>query len=77
MRQACRVTDSWQIRHFSQSNPAGQGQGDVPALLRSLAGSIEQLEDVEVQDIVFHNETDDEGRSYPTMTVYFHDSGAS
>lgn len=70
------MTDSWQVWHFSQSNPVGDGQGDVPALLRRVAASIEQLgDDVEVQDVVFHDEQDDERDSVPSMTVYFHRSG--
>ena len=75
-RQTCPVTDSWQVRHFSQSNPVGNGQGNVPALLRRVATSIEQLgNDVEIQDVVFHDEQDDQGDSVPMITVYFHRSG--
>jgi hypothetical protein len=71
------VTDSWGVRHFSQSNPAGDGQADVPALLRRVAASIEQLQPAEIQDIVFHAESDDEGDAWPSMTVYFHDADGS
>lgn len=63
--------DRWTVEHFSQANPAGDGQEDVAALLRRVAGSIEGLGDVVVQDIVFHNELDDDARYAPTMTVYF------
>jgi len=35
------MTKSWMIRHFSQANQKGPGQGDVPALLRRVADSIE------------------------------------
>ena len=66
------VTESWTIRHFSQSNPSGTGQGDVPALLRRVAASVEALGPVEVQDIAFHSESDDDGYVWPSMTVYFH-----
>jgi hypothetical protein len=62
---------AWTIDHFSQSNPAGAGQGSVPALLRRVADSIDALGDVEVQDIAFHSQpTADEDDL--TMTVYFH-----
>ncbi len=42
------------IEHFSQANPAGSGQADVPTLLRRVAETLERLGPVEVQDIVFH-----------------------
>lgn len=71
------MNDSWTIRHFSQANPAGEGQQNVPALLRRVATSVEELGDIDVQDVVFHSEVDDEGDDWPTMTVYFHSSGAS
>ncbi|MCC3326917.1 hypothetical protein [Nocardia abscessus] len=62
--------DRYQINHFSQSNPAGPGQGDVAALLRTIAASIEQLGDVSVQDLVLHNEITSEG-AWPSITVYY------
>jgi hypothetical protein len=58
------------INHFSISNPAGLGQGDVPKLLRSLADSLEQEGDVQVMDIVFHSEVTGEEDDL-TFTVYF------
>jgi hypothetical protein len=60
-----------QIHHFSQSNAAGIGQGDVAALLRQLADSIDGLGQVSVQDISFENDVTDDGL-WPSMTVYFH-----
>ena len=66
------MTDSWTISHFSQSNPSGAGQGNVAALLRRVAASIEELGEVEVQDVTFHGEIDDDGNPWPHMTVYFH-----
>ena len=48
------MSDShWTIHHFSQSNPAGPGQGDVAALLRRVADTVESLGDVQVQDLTF------------------------
>ena len=55
---------------FAQSNPVGLGQGDVAALLRRVADSVEQLGDVQVQDIVFQIEVTD-GEDQLTMTVYY------
>ncbi|MFJ6707163.1 MULTISPECIES: hypothetical protein [unclassified Streptomyces] len=64
--------ESWTIKHFSQANPAGTGQGDVLALLRRVADSIEGLGLVEVQDLVMHTEVTADG-DWPSLTVYFHD----
>lgn len=58
------------ISHFSQSNPAGDSQGDVAALLRAVAASIESLRDVAVQDLVLHNEVTANG-PWPSITVYY------
>lgn len=66
-------TESFPSRHFSQSNPAGPGQDDVPALLRRVADSIEELGQVWVQDLVLHNEVSADGDCY-SVTVYFHEA---
>lgn len=56
--------------HFSQSNPEGPGQGNVPALLRRVADTIDSLGNVAVCDITFHSQvTADEDDL--TMTVYY------
>ncbi|WP_369223285.1 hypothetical protein AB5J52_20025 [Streptomyces sp. R39] len=65
--------ESWTIKHFSQANPAGVGQNDVPALLRRVADSIEGLGPVEVQDLVMHTEITGDG-PWPSLTVYFHNA---
>lgn len=65
------VADDWTINHFSQSNPTGIGQGDVPALLRRVADSIEELGDVQVEDISFASAVADPEDDL-RMTVYFH-----
>ena len=62
---------SWTVEHFSQANPAGKDQGDVPALLRRVADSINALGEVEVQDLVMHTEVTENG-DWPSLTVYFH-----
>ncbi len=56
-------------RHFSQSNPEGPGQENVPALLRRVADTIEAWE-IDVQDIVYQTDVTAEGE-WPSMTVYF------
>jgi hypothetical protein len=67
------VTESWLVRHFSQSNPEGPEQGDIPRLLRRVADSIEALGAVEVQDVTFETEHTANG-PWHSMTVYFHSS---
>jgi hypothetical protein len=62
---------TWAVEHFSQANPAGKDQGDVPALLRRVAGSIEALGEVEVEDLVMHTEVTENG-DWHSLTVYFH-----
>jgi hypothetical protein len=62
--------ENWTVQHFSQSNPDGPGQGDVVALLRRVADSLEDLGDVTVQDITFHSEATAEEADL-TMTVYY------
>jgi hypothetical protein len=62
---------AWTVEHFSQANPAGAGQGDVPALLRRVADSIEALGEIEVQDLVLHTEVTADG-GWHSLTVYFH-----
>ena len=63
--------DDWTINHFSQSNPMGSDQGDVPSLLRRVADSIEELGDVQIEDITFGTAVGDPEDNL-TMTVYFH-----
>jgi hypothetical protein len=61
----------WTIRHFSQSNPMGAGQDNVPALLRRVAQTVEGLGPVDVIDVTFHTEITGEGGRH-SMTVYYH-----
>jgi hypothetical protein len=64
---------SWAVEHFSQASPAGADQGDVPALLRRAADSIDALGEVEVQDLVMHTEVTENG-DWHSLTVCFHRS---
>lgn len=63
-------SSGWTAQHFSQSNPAGPGQDNVPALLRRVADSITDLGQVEVLDLVMHNEVTEDG-AWPSITVYY------
>ncbi|MET9630653.1 hypothetical protein ABZX92_24595 [Lentzea sp. NPDC006480] len=60
----------WTAFHFSQSNPAGRGQGDVSALLRRVADTIDALGEVEIMDITF-KATPTESEDDLTMTVHY------
>jgi hypothetical protein len=62
---------SWTAEHFSLANPRGQGQGNVPLLLRNVADAIQGLGAVEIQDLVLHTEVNEFG-DWPSITVYFH-----
>jgi hypothetical protein len=66
-----RDWSEWSALHFSQSNPIGFGQWDVPALLCRIADTIDGLGVVGIQDIAFHAELDDDGADRPSMTVYY------
>jgi hypothetical protein len=65
------MVEIWTIRQFSQANPQGDGQDNVPALLRRLADTIGDQGKIVVQDITYTNEIDEDGKWRPTMTVYF------
>jgi len=63
---------TWTIRHFSQANKPGPGQGSVSALLRTVADTIDTIDSIEVQDIVMHTEVTGDDEYWVSMTVYFH-----
>jgi hypothetical protein len=60
----------WTVSHFTQSNPRGPGQGDVAALLRRVADSIDRLGDVQIRDITFRSDITD-AEDDLRLTVYF------
>ena len=60
----------WTAEHFSQANPAGPGQDDIPALLRRVAESVEAIGPVKVHDLILHTEVTDSG-PWSSLTVYF------
>lgn len=60
----------WTVDHFSQSNPKGPGQDDVPALLRRVAETLETYGRIHVQDLVLHTEVNEHG-DWHSVTVYF------
>ncbi|WP_234012430.1 hypothetical protein [Nocardia cyriacigeorgica] len=62
----------YQAFHFSQANPKGPGQGDVAALLRAVADTVDELGAVSVSDVVLHSETTVDGE-WPSITVYYQD----
>jgi len=58
------------LTSFTQNLPAGEGQADVPALLRRIADTLEGRGDVHVEDIVYYVEITAEGE-WPRMRVYY------
>lgn len=60
----------WPVLHFAQSNPSGDGQENIPALLRRVADSLEQLGPIEVLDMCFHALLSS-GTEDPTLVVYY------
>ncbi|MCA0157606.1 hypothetical protein LB823_15545 [Tsukamurella sp. M9C] len=58
------------LRSISQANPRGAGQGDLPALLRRFADTVEALGTVEVEDLVMHDEITEDG-SWLSFTLYY------
>ena len=60
----------WTAQHFSQGNPAGPRQGDVPSLLRRVARTLEKLGPLEVRDLVLHTEVTAEG-PWHSLTIYY------
>jgi hypothetical protein len=65
------MVEDWSVFHFAQSNPKGDGQGDVAALLRRVADTIDSLGDAQVQDITFSS-APTEGEDDLAVTVYYH-----
>ena len=59
--------------HFSQANPRSAGQDNVPALLRRVADTIDELGDVDISDLILHSEITSDGENRPSITVYYHD----
>ena len=68
-------TSKLTAEHFSQANPSGRGQDDIPALLRRVSKSLEKIGPVNVQDLILHTEVTADGLR-PSLTVYFHRSSA-
>ncbi|RJO75769.1 hypothetical protein D5S18_13350 [Nocardia panacis] len=60
----------YQTLHFARANPAGPDQANVPALLRTIASTIEGLGPVTVGDLILHNEVTADG-NWPSITVYY------
>lgn len=48
--------DRWSSYHFSQATRLGKAQGDVAALLRRVADSLDALGDAHVDDVILASE---------------------
>jgi hypothetical protein len=60
----------WTVEHFSQANPGGPGQDDIPSLLRRVAESVEAKGPIAVHDLILHTEVTEAG-DWHSLTVYF------
>jgi hypothetical protein len=60
----------WRAFHFSQSNPSGKDQENVPALLRRVADTLEEMKIVDVFDIIMHTDVNADG-NWHSLTVYY------
>jgi hypothetical protein len=58
------------MHHFAQANPKGAGQGDVPALLRRVADTLDDIPDADVMDLILHDEITEDGSWY-SLTLYY------
>lgn len=66
------MDESYKVYHFGLALPSGEGQDNVPDLLRHLAGTLDKMdENIEILDIVFSNEIDSDGNDSPSFTVYY------
>jgi hypothetical protein len=63
--------EKFQMWHFAKANPVGPDRENVPVLLRRVADSIEELGDVDISDICFHNDFDIGGEPNVHMVVYY------
>ena len=62
--------ERWTVNCFAQSNPKGPRQGDVPALLRRVAVTVEELGAIEVQGMTMDTEITEDG-PWPSLNVYY------
>ena len=66
--------DEYSIKYFSISLPKGSGQHDVAALLSHTSQAIKEMGNIEIQDMAFSSEIDEDGNEWPSFTVYYHSS---
>lgn len=71
------------VHHLSHSNALGPNHGDLPALLRRMADTLDELGPADVQDMTLSTKVTEDG-PWLRLTVYFHpgepdpaDEGAS
>lgn len=68
------MTDKWTCFHTSQGNPKGDGQDDLPKLLRTFADTVERLGDIDVLDLTLDDDITAEG-SWFSLTLYYSRGG--
>ncbi|MGQ0434725.1 MAG: hypothetical protein ACT452_20240 [Microthrixaceae bacterium] len=66
------MTDQWNARHFSLSNPSGATETDLPLLLRRLADAIEAkgIQPMDMLDLTVSSEITENGPRW-SSTAYW------
>ncbi len=64
--------EEYTAKHFALSLPKGDNQDDVPRLLVHLSETLtKEFPDADIMDIAFHDEIDDDGKSWPSFSIYY------
>lgn len=64
------MTSDYSCFHFTQCNPHGENQDNLPALLRRVADTVEQLGVIEPSHMVMEVEINEYG-FLPVITLYY------
>lgn len=64
------MDSEYSCQHFSINNPMGEGQDDVPRLLRRVAETIEDLGQIEPRHLIMDIEVTEDG-FLPVITFYY------
>jgi hypothetical protein len=64
------MASDYSCNHFSINLPMGEGQDDVPALLRHTADTIEDIGQIEPRHLIMDIEVTEDGL-LPVITFYY------
>lgn len=73
------VAHAWTCHHFSMSNPADDGAGDLPRLLRRVGEEIEAraIRAVDIQDITVSQQITGDGPWWSVTLYWSSDAGTA